>query len=106
MRGIVAHDEGPLPELVEQRPATLDIGRGAGGDNEELTGLGGIRVAEHRCCDVALSAARMGAGELRGCRRADRAHREMDGAGPEPGNETLASLTSARDLAHGFIVRQ
>jgi hypothetical protein len=26
MRGIVAHDEGLLPELVQQRPATLDIG--------------------------------------------------------------------------------
>src|SRR5262249_30720135 len=66
MRGIVAHDKGLLPEQVQQRPAALDIARSAGSDDEELAGLGCVRVTEHRCCDVAPSAARMRAGELRG----------------------------------------
>jgi len=48
----------------------------------------------------------MGARELRGSRGADCAHREMDGARPEPGGETLASLAPERHLAHGFVVRQ
>jgi hypothetical protein len=30
----------------------------------------------------------------------------MDRARPEPGSETLVSLASARDLAHGLVVRQ
>jgi hypothetical protein len=106
MRGVVAHDEGPLAELVQQRSATLDIGRSATGNNKELAGLGRIRVAEHGCCHVALSAPRMGDRELRGSRRADCAHREMDAARPEPGGETLASLAAERDLAHGLVVRQ
>jgi len=55
MCGIGADDEGFLPELVQQRPAALDVGRGAGGDDEELAGFGGVRIAEHRRCDVALS---------------------------------------------------
>ena len=31
MRGVVAHGEGQLAELVQQRLATLDIGGSAGG---------------------------------------------------------------------------
>jgi hypothetical protein len=64
MRGVVAHDEGPLPELVQQRAATLDVDRRAGRGDEELSGLGRVRVAEHRRRDITLAATRMRPREL------------------------------------------
>ncbi len=52
---IVTDHKRPLSETVEERPATLDIGRVSGGDDEELARLGGIRISEDRRRDVALS---------------------------------------------------
>ena len=77
---------GALPTTNVCWPNASKIGRqrstsaGASGDDEQLAGLGGIRISEDRRCDVALCISRVLAREL-GCRRgADGAHRQMNGA--------------------------
>ena len=54
MSGIGPDDECLLPEIVEDRPAALDIGGVARGDDEELARPGGIRISEDRRSHVAL----------------------------------------------------
>ena len=64
MPGIGTDHECPLSETVEERLAALDIGRGAGGDDEELARLGGVRISKDRRGDVALPVTRMLAREV------------------------------------------
>ena len=59
MRRLGADDKCLLSKAVEQRLAALDIGWGAGGDDEELARLGGVRIAKDRGRDVALPATGM-----------------------------------------------
>ena len=107
-RGIGADHKRPLSETVEDRLAALDIGRCAGGDDEQLARLGGIRISEHRRSDVALPVPRMLARQQRGGRRADRAHRQMDRAGHQTRGQTVETIVAAteHDFAHGIVVRQ
>ena len=44
-----------LPEAFEERTATFDVGRSAGGDDKQLARFCGIRIPEDRRGDVALS---------------------------------------------------
>jgi len=49
----------PLPEIVEDRLAALDIGWSASGNDERLARLGSVRIPEYRRSYVALSIARV-----------------------------------------------
>ena len=51
--GIGTDHKGPLSEAVEERVAARDIVRSPSGDDIELTRPRGIRISEHRRCDVA-----------------------------------------------------
>src|SRR5712671_5221294 len=77
---IAAHDEALLAEDVEDGTAALDVGRGATRNDEELTGLCGIRIPEYGCRDVTLAGLEVFGGELGRGRGADGAHRKMDRA--------------------------
>ena len=77
MAGVGADGKCPLSETVEQRLAAFDVGWGAGGDNEELARLGGVRIPEDWRRHIALPVTRMLRREVRcnGC--ADCAHGKM-----------------------------
>ncbi len=64
-----------LSEAVEDRSATLDIGRGASGNDEQLARLGGVRIPEHRRSDVTLPVPGMLARHSRRGRGTNCAHR-------------------------------
>ena len=98
----------PLPERVEDRSATFDIGWRARGDDEQLARLGGIWIAEHRCRDIALSVPHVLAHQDRGRRGADRTHRQMDRAWHQTRCKTAKVIVVAtkHDFAHGGVVRQ
>ena len=80
----------------------------AGGDDEQLARLGGIRIPEHRRSHIALSVPCMLARQQRCGRRADRAHRQMDRAWHQPCGQTVKVKVAAteHDFAHGGVVRQ
>ena len=45
---IAADPEDLLTKCIEQRLASIDVMRVAGCDDEQLAGLGGIRISKHR----------------------------------------------------------
>ena len=103
--GSVPTDESLLPEIVDERPAALDVGRCSGHDDEELACLGCIRIAEHRCCDITLSVTFMLPREMGRGNRADRTHRKMNGAALQS-NAKAEICLSKRDIENGVVVRQ
>jgi len=97
-----------LSENVQDRLAALDIGRGAGSDDEELARLGGIRIAEYRRGDVALSvpacslASSDAAAEL-----IVLIDRWIEPGIIPPARPSRADLLAAEhDFAHGGVIRQ
>jgi hypothetical protein len=66
----------------EDRLTAIDIGRRAGGDNEELARFGGIRIPEDRRCDIALAMTCMLCRWVRCGGGAYCAHGKMNGAAP------------------------
>jgi len=107
-RGRAAHYKCLLAQRVEDRTAALDIVRRTGCDDEQLTGLGGIRVSEDRRCYVALPISCMLARQIRRSRGADSAHRQMDGTRDQAlGKPVGAEIRAAEyDLANRSIIRQ
>ena len=103
-----ADHKGPLSETVEDRLAARDIGRDAGGDNEQLARLGGIRIPEDRRGYVALPVPRMLACEHRRGRRTYRAHRQVNCTRHQTRGQTVEIVVAAtkHDLAHGIVVWQ
>ncbi len=95
-----------MSETVEQSAAALDIRGLAGGNDVELTCFGRIRISEDRRCDIALSLTRMLGCEAGRRRRADRAHRKMDGSGTQALAKPLDAqvLAPQYDVANGVVV--
>jgi hypothetical protein len=79
---------------------------GAGRDDEQLAGPGGIRIAEHRRRNIALAVLSVLPGEF-ACRgRADRAHREMHGIWPQTRGQSRFPGFAEYRLANRAVVRQ
>src|ERR1700716_840060 len=108
MAGFGTDHKSLLPETVDDRPAALDIRRGAGRDHKKLPRLGGIGISEDRRRDVALAVARMLAREVGGSGRTDRAHREVNRARHQSKGKTVEAEigTPEHDVTNSRIVRQ
>src|SRR5258707_13427657 len=89
MRGVCSDDEGPLPKLFHEGAAALDSVLLSGHDDEKLARLRSIRVSEYRCGDIPLAVPRMLRRKMGGRACADRAHRQMNGAAPQSGDEAF-----------------
>jgi len=98
----------PLSDTVEDRLAALDVRGDAGGNDEQLARLGGIRIPEHRRSYVPLPVPRMLVRHGRRGRRANCAHRQVDRAGHETRGQTVEIVIAVaeHDFAYGIIVRQ
>ena len=100
--------KSPLSQNVENWLTAFDVGRGAGGDNEQLARLGGIGIAEHRRSYVALPVPCVLVRQLRRGRRANGAHRQMDRSWIQPCRQASHVKVAAaeHDIARGGVVRQ
>jgi hypothetical protein len=78
----------------------------AGDDNRELACSCCVRISEHWCGHITLSAIMMRARKLgRGC-GADRAHREMGRAGRQAIGKSTSAFASEKDFSDRVVVGQ